>query len=282
MKEFFPGVPPRDPRVGRGALSERIAVARPAAVARIPSALSGRIAVYDAPAAAPRTEEVESADAREFIETLSALVHSLGREAGGSLPYTVIRELVENFVHADFAEPVVSILDGGTTLRFADQGPGLPDKERAALPGFTTATREMKAVIRGVGSGLPIVREWLGLSGGSLLIEDNLKDGTVVTVTFRDRDTSLSDIDDTPCDAHPRSLFSPPVLSTRQKQVLSLVLELGEVGPTIVSRELQVALSTAYRDLACLESEGLIQSDETGKRVLTEQGSRYLDTLLAL
>ena len=37
----------------------------------------------------------------------------------------VIREIVENFVHAHFAEPIISILDGGDTIRFADQGPGI-------------------------------------------------------------------------------------------------------------------------------------------------------------
>ena len=43
----------------------------------------------------------------------------------------VIREIVENFIHAHFVEPIISILDGGNTIRFADQGPGIEDKERA-------------------------------------------------------------------------------------------------------------------------------------------------------
>ena len=138
----------------------------------------------------------------------------------------------------------------------------------------------MKKIIRGVGSGLPIVQEWLGLSGGFLLIEDNLRDGTVVTISFAQ---ASNQIEGTPNPAHDAALhcpMGPPSLSTRQKQVLSLVLELGEAGPTIVSRELRVALSTAYRDLAFLEESGLIRADESGKRVLTERGSEYLDNLL--
>ncbi|MBS3956615.1 MAG: hypothetical protein KGZ40_03665 [Clostridiales bacterium] len=242
--------------------------------------LCARVAVYDSPVAAPRTEDVEESEARELIDSLSSRVYSLAQEAGGRLPYTVIRELVENFVHANFAEPVVSILDGGSTIRFADQGPGLPDKKRAILPGFTTATGEMKRIIRGVGSGLPIVQEWLGLSGGFLLIEDNLRDGTVVTISFAQASHQADSIPDSAHDTAPHYPVDLPALSTRQKQVLSLVLELGEAGPTIVSRELRVALSTAYRDLAFLEESGLIRADESGKRVLTERGSQYLDSLL--
>ena len=245
-----------------------------------------RIAVYDAPAAAPRTEEVTAGREADLIEDLASKVFAHARDGGGAIPYTVIREVVENFIHADFCEPVVSILDGGRTIRFADQGPGIRDKGRALLPGFTTASRQMKHVIRGVGSGLPIVKDFLTFAGGSLEIDDNLGEGTVVTV----RSTPATEA--TPPAASPAVAEEPvseplspaagfPSLSTRQKQVLSLVLEIGEVGPTIVSRELSVALSTAYRDLAFLEHNGLIQSDASGKRVLTPEGSAYLDGLFS-
>lgn len=245
-----------------------------------PSACVARIAVYEAAGAAPRTEDVSSAEALEFIESVSSRVHALSREAGGSMPYTVIREVVENFVHADFTEPVVSVLDSGTTIRFADQGPGVPDKEKAALPGYTTATAEMKDLIRGVGSGLPIVRDFLEHCGGALIIEDNLGRGTVVTITSAGSTATPSPSPDLNVPAAVRQPLAPlPPISTRQKQVLSLVLELGEVGPTIVSRELSVALSTAYRDLAQLESIGFISADEAGKRALTEDGLRFLDSM---
>ncbi len=245
------------------------------------SACAARVAVYEAPAAAPRTEDVCCEEPREFIERVSARVHALARDAGGSVPYTVIREVVENFIHADFSEPVVSVLDGGSTIRFADQGPGLRDKERASLPGFTTATADMKRVIRGVGSGLPIVKEFLDHSGGTLIIEDNLRDGTVVTVSCDGAGALSRDVVQAEAPGEPAWSAESFLLTTRQKQVLSLVLELGEVGPTIVSRELSVALSTAYRDLAHLENSGLIEADETGKRVLTENGTRFLDSLFS-
>lgn len=283
VKSFFGG----QPAVSRGdrGRDSSVIVAPPATGTTHGPEQSARIAIYDAPAAAPRTEEVTFSTEAEFVEQIAARVFAHSREAGGGVPYTVIREVAENFIHADFREPVVSILDSGQTIRFADQGPGISDKQRALLPGFTTATYRMKRIIRGVGSGLPIVKDFLGFSGGSLEIDDNLGYGTVVTVRAS-RPTPAPSGDEAPGgtleEEDPPSPFagSPP-LTTRQKQVLSLVLELGEVGPTIVSKELSVALSTAYRDLAYLEHSGLIESDASGKRVLTSEGSSYLDSLFA-
>lgn len=144
------------------------------------------IAVYDSLGAAPRVERVEPSSITEYIGALSARIYELAREQGSPIPYTVIREVAENFIHADFAEPVVSILDAGRTIRFADQGPGIDDKNKAVLPGFSTARGEVKRYIRGVGSGLPIVQDYLSFTGGSLSIEDNLGSGAVVTIRARD------------------------------------------------------------------------------------------------
>lgn len=267
-----------------------------------------RIAIYDAPAAAPRVEEVNCVSVGEYIESLSTRIYELARARGGTVPYTVVRELAENLIHADFAEPVVSILDGGNTIRFADQGPGIADKDRAVLPGFTTAQGTMKRYIRGVGSGLPIVSDFLSVSGGRLLIEDNLGTGAVVTITTSEPPTeSVIDHGGHTAEANasspsiaararesdpPHSEISlsfeldeslpvaPLRLSTRQKQVLALVLESGSAGPSIVSRELGVGLSTAYRDLASLEEIGLISS-VGGKRTLTEKGMSLLDDVIS-
>lgn len=238
-----------------------------------------RVAIYDSALAAPRVEDVRATHASELIDSLSRTVYELARELGSSAPYTVLREVVENLIHADFSEIVVSILDKGSTIRFADQGPGIPDKSQALRPGFSTATVYMKDHIRGVGSGLPIVNEFLSHGGGSLAIEDNLGQGTVVTLSFECTPNPLPDtgpgIENTP---PPPEIDLPP-LSLRQKKVLSLVMEIGEVGPTLVSKELAVGLSTAYRDLASLEDFGLIEADESGKRVLTGSGSAFLGRL---
>jgi len=232
------------------------------------------IAVYDGLTAPPRVEEVRADSPRALIDALATRTYQLSHEAGGALPYTVIREVVENFIHAGFDEVVVSILENGCLVRFSDQGPGIHDKEKAFLPGFTTATEDMKVVIRGVGSGLPVARECLTFSGGTIEVEDNLATGTVVTLRTSPKPTIVEQ----PTEPA-RDDFKVPPLTLRQKQVLSLALELAPVGPTVVSRELGVGLSTAYRDLEYLAAQGLISSDDTGRRVVTDLGVRCLDAL---
>jgi len=258
-----------------------------------------RVAVYNGAGSAPRVEEVSSLDVDEYIESLAVRVYELARECGGDIPYTVIREVSENLIHADFAEPVVSILDDGATVRFADQGPGITDKVRAVLPGFTTARAEMKCHIRGVGSGLPIVNDFLTLSGGRLEIEDNLGRGSVVTVRSgkplavvppqgspakptdpsartMEQGSSQSRLLETAAVSSDTPVpVARPRLSNRQKQVLALVMESGSAGPSLVAADLGVALSTAYRDLAWLEELGLITA-EAGKRRLSDEGLEYL------
>jgi hypothetical protein len=251
-----------------------------------------RIAVYEAPGAAPRVEEIAPVPTAQFIEHIASRVHQLTGEAGGDLPYTVVREVAENLIHAGFAEPVISILDGGATVRFADQGPGIAEKEKALLPGYTSASGEMKEYIRGVGSGFPIVRDFLSLSGGALVIEDNLGCGSVVTIRcrpvsapqlsasgFHHHHTPTSPFEDGgPLTVDPTVESARPRLTTRQTQVLALVLESGSAGPSLVAKELSVGLSTAYRDLAHLEDLGLIEADG-GKRKVTEKGLHFLDHL---
>ena len=145
---------------------------------------SARIAVFDDPSAAPRVVVIAPADIRSYLEQITHTVTQLASEQGGSIPFTVIREVVENLIHAYFREPTVSILDGGNTIRFSDQGPGIEDKERALEYGTTSATSEMKRYIRGVGSGLPYAQQWLEDKGGSLTVEDNIHQGTVVTISL--------------------------------------------------------------------------------------------------
>jgi uncharacterized membrane protein len=243
---------------------------RRASVSEIAGSGAGaRIAVYDGLIAAPRVEELSARDSAEAIEQLASRTYNLARERGGTIPYTIIREVSENLIHAGFREVVVTILDDGATVRFADQGPGIPDKEKVFLPGFSTATSDMKKVIRGVGSGLPIVRETLTFAGGMIEIDDNLGTGTVVTL----RAAHPSDEVGAARPVEPET----PRLTDRQKQVLSIILELGAVGPSALSRELDVGVATAYRDLAFLEEAGLIAADETGKRTLTTYGVACLE-----
>ena len=122
---------------------------------------STRIAVYDDFLSAPRIIDIEPSDIARYIEEISSKTYELAQQKGSSIPYTVIREVCENFIHAQFKNPCISILEDGNTIKFTDQGPGITDKQRAQHPGFTSATSEMRKYIRGVGSGLPIVKDYL-------------------------------------------------------------------------------------------------------------------------
>lgn len=147
-----------------------------------------RIALYDDLRSAPRVTEIMPAPTADYIEALATTIYEQAKSQGGTIPYTVIREVSENFIHARFVEIIVSILDGGNTIRFADQGPGIKNKDKAQLPGFSSAIEPMKSYIRGVGSGLPIVRDYLEFSHGTISIEDNMGQGAVVTISLKGED----------------------------------------------------------------------------------------------
>ena len=146
-------------------------------------AYATRIAIYDDMYSTPRVVVIEPGEVRAYLEEVTNTVYRCMKEQGGKLSLMVIREIVENFIHAHFVEPIISILDGGNTIRFADQGPGIENKERAFEFGVTSANRSMKRFIRGTGAGFPMVQQYLEAAGGAVSIEDNLGAGTVVTVS---------------------------------------------------------------------------------------------------
>lgn len=153
--------------------------------AQAPKAMyAARIAVYDDMLSTPRVIVIDPQDVRTYLEETTNTVYRCMKEQGGHISLMVIREIVENFIHAHFAEPIISILDGGDTIRFADQGPGIDDKERAFDFGVTSANSKMKRYIRGTGAGFPMVQEYLENAGGAVSIEDNMGNGTVVTVSL--------------------------------------------------------------------------------------------------
>ena len=236
---------------------------------------SARIAFYDDMRSAPRVTEIKPDGTAEFIENLASTTYTQAAQAGGKIPYTVIREVSENFIHAQFREVVVSIFDRGNTIRFADQGPGIEQKEKAQMPGFSSASGPMKTYIRGVGSGLPLVKEYLSFSNGRITIEDNLRSGAVVTI-------SVQPLEERPAPAtHIRReelSAMVPNLSDKDKDVLYYIMEKGSTRVTDLKNDMGVSPSTAHRDLERLEKLGLV--DVIGKtRVLSEFGTRVVNQL---
>jgi anti-sigma regulatory factor (Ser/Thr protein kinase) len=241
----------------------------------VPSAPRGpgapRIAIYDTLTSPPRVVEVEEKDVPALIASLSEKTYHSCREQGGTVPYTVITELIENLIHARFRDVVITILDGGRVVRISDHGPGVADKERAFEPGFTTATADQRLFIRGVGSGLPMARESLAFLSGVVTFEDNLGGGSVVTVKMPRQAPATA--------PRPHDAPSVPRLTIRQKRVLALLMEVNAAGPTAVARELHTSPATAHRELHVLGQMGLVDSLGDGKRALTEDGMALLERL---
>lgn len=232
-----------------------------------------RIAVYDDLLSAPRIIDIEPGPTADYIEGIASKTYEYARMSGGLLPYSVIREISENFIHAQFKECTISILDKGNTVRFSDQGPGIEKKNLVQQPGITSATSQMKNYIRGVGSGFPIVREYLSYSHGTISIEDNAVDGTVVTLSIQD--SSEKDV----LLPHENVTSLSPSLNKRDKDALLLLLDEGILGPTDIATPLHISVSTAYRVLEKLDNLGYIEMTANRKRILSNKGLAFIQTL---
>jgi hypothetical protein len=249
-------------------------------VSSSPSSLSyvstrARIAIYDDLLSAPRIVDIDPAPIVDFIEDIASNTYEYARGQGGSLPYTVIREIAENFIHAQFKECAVSVLNKGNTIRFSDQGPGIEKKRLVQQPGITSATAEMKHFIRGVGSGFPIVKEYLEHRKGVLLIDDNAHEGVVVTLSVQP---------DIPFVQQPPSVIEQVVeqqifqkLDERSSQVLHMLYDEGVLGVSDLIKPLGVSAATAHRILVGLEQKGFIESTSHRKRILSSAGLAYLE-----
>ena len=230
---------------------------------------TARVALYDDMKSAPRITKVEPANTNEFIEQLTTTVYEQSKLAGGKIPYTLIREVSENFIHAQFREIVVSILDDGNTIRFADQGPGIREKEKAQQPGFSSAIEPMKDYIRGVGSGFPIVKDYLDDKDGSIVIEDNLTSGAVVTISLVKKPKPSQESERGVKSAIPLPRIP---LSEREKSFIRLLQREGELGVTELKDLSGTPLSTTYNTLGKLEEAGIVEKLPGKKRTLSELG----------
>lgn len=267
-----------------------------------------RIAVYDDLLSSPRIIDIAPAPILDFIENIASTTYESVRSLGGSLPYTVIREIAENFIHADFKECTVSVLNNGNTVRFSDQGPGIEKKDLVLQPGISSATAEMKHFIRGVGSGFPLVREYLEHTNGYLSIDDNAVEGVVVTLTTltKNETQALQDHRSTtasilasrnipPRDPVDKRIFSSETgrvtketfslselpaqvnyLKPREEQTLLLLYKEGMLGSGDLTEPLGISAPTATRLLQRLEQLGFVEVSSSKKRILSNEGLAYI------
>ncbi len=245
-----------------------------------------RIAVYDDLSSAPRIIDIEPASTDQYIMNIATKTYEQAKMMGGSIPFTIIKEVSENFIHAQFEEIIISILDDGNTIRFADQGPGIEDKDKAKLPGYSSAIEPMKKYIRGVGSGLPIVKDYFDGKNGSVSIDDNITRGAVVTISLKNAgdDTADNGQPSIPYQEYNQikmvgnrnrvPLYIPQLapISERGKQCLNVLLSEGMLGVTEIAKLTGLPASSTYNELRKLEEAGLIEKTAGQKRTLTEIG----------
>lgn len=242
---------------------------------------TARVALYDDLKSAPRITKIEPSATNEFIEKLTTTIYEQSKLAGGHISYTIIREVSENFIHAQFKEIVVSILDNGNTIRFCDQGPGIPEKEKAQQPGFSSAIEPMKSYIRGVGSGLPIVREYLDEKQGHITIEDNLITGAVVTISLVQKPASHQQVSALKQEKQPpKSSVDSLYLSQGEQLVVSLLSREGMMGVIDIARALGKPQSSIYNMLSKLEKQGIVEKSANKKRILTDLGVQVASSII--
>ncbi len=220
-----------------------------------------RIAIYDSLKTAPRVIQIPGGPTHEYIEQIASITYKSAKDQGGMIPYTVVREVSENFIHAEFCEVVVSIFDQGNTIRFADQGPGIKNKELVQEPGFSSAIEPMKRYIRGVGSGLPIVKDYLETSHGRIEIEDNVNQGSVVTISL----VPASEKRTPPSD---QLVFD---LTENEEAILKMLAPDSVLGVSEINKLTGIAVSSVHTALSKMEAAGLVQKVNK-KRSLTTQG----------
>lgn len=229
-----------------------------------------RIAVYDDFKSPPRIVVIEPTNTDEFIEKLASTIYQLSKQMQGKIPYTVIREVSENFIHARFSEIVVSIYNQGNTLRFSDQGPGIVDKDKVTLPGYTSAIEPMKHYIRGVGSGLPTVKDYLEIFDGQITIDDNIGKGAIVTISL-DKETSPTDELDI--------VATIQNLTGVERELMMLFRNNALLGITDIVKQTGKAQSSISYQLDKLVEAGLLEKTAAKKRKPTSAGSKVADYL---
>ena len=236
-----------------------------------------QIAVYDDFLSEPRVFTVAPAPTTDFIGSLAAAVYRQSQQAGGNIAYSIILQVTENFIHARFSEMVVSIYNQGKTIRFSDQGPGFKNKELALQPGFSSATQPMKQYIKGVGSGLPTVKEWLQVAnaGGRITIEDNLNGGAVVTLTVSEEPKQVPPTQQT---VAPMPL---PSLNDKEKVYLIHLYQEGPLRNTDLSELTNIPKATVSYGLQKLQEANLITFEQgTKRRMLTPYGEQVAARLV--
>ena len=84
-------------------------------------------------------------------------------------------------IHADGGQAEVEVGVDNIVIRMVDQGPGIPDIEKAMQEGWTTANEEARDLGFGAGMGLPNMKK----HSDEMTIDTVVGQGTTVTMVLR-------------------------------------------------------------------------------------------------
>ena len=84
-------------------------------------------------------------------------------------------------IHANGGEIDAEIDDHGITIVLRDQGPGIPDVEKAMQEGYSTAGQTARELGFGAGMGLPNMKRY----SDEMTIDTEVGKGTTVTVKIK-------------------------------------------------------------------------------------------------
>lgn len=87
---------------------------------------------------------------------------------------------INTIIHGKGGVCDVSIDENSIVIIFSDNGPGIPDIERAMQEGFSTATNEARELGFGAGMGLPNMKKY----SDNLSIKSEIGKGTKVKITI--------------------------------------------------------------------------------------------------
>ena len=129
------------------------------------------------------TYQVDGGDLLQAGEASSQMKLALKKL---DLPPEVIRRAsicmyegeINMVIHADGGHVEVTVGMDAITIRLVDQGPGIPDVDRAMEEGFTTAGDVARGLGFGAGMGLPNMKRY----SDAMDIETTVGVGTTVTM----------------------------------------------------------------------------------------------------
>ena len=99
----------------------------------------------------------------DFVHAGEASGHLKGVLRQLGYPGDAIRRVAVSMyegIHANGGEIDAEIDDHGITIVLRDQGPGIPDVEKAMQEGWSTASDEIRAQGFGAGMGLPNMKKY--------------------------------------------------------------------------------------------------------------------------